>query len=406
MSLTTENIFDANFYRAANHDLANVTDAQALSHFQTYGLNEGRVFSPLIDLNFYKASNPDLAKMTNSQLLSHLENYGVAEGRAFSPLVDLSYYRGKYGEINKFSNEQLFSHLKNYGISEGRSFDPLFSLGYYRSLNSDLAQMNNSQLLNHFIIYGINEGRQFSSYFDSNYYSSNNKDLAGLNHNQRLQHYEIYGINEGRKSSPNFDAGYYKANNPDLSGLKGINLLKHFVEYGKFEGRQSATDYAGDTLYSTRQLTLGSNYSYISEHVGSSDPNDYYRFDLSATSTVNIDSYGFSKNISNRLLDGSGQLVKSLNSQQYNSDNSTAGTANNSILLNPGTYYINIQPLAGNTDYRFYINATTPQPVTISQPPSARPLSPQNQFFADSEQAKLDALLGSILSGYSPQKFV
>ena len=406
MSLTTENIFDANFYRDANHDLANATDAQALSHFQTYGLNEGRVFSPLIDLNFYKASNPDLAKMTNSQLLSHLENYGVAEGRAFSPLVDLSYYRGNYGEINKFSNEQLFSHLKNYGISEGRSFNPLFTLGHYQSLNSDLAQMNSSQLLNHFIINGINEGRQFSSYFDSNYYSSNNKDLAGLNHYQRLQHYEIYGINEGRKSSPNFDVGYYKVNNSDLSGLKGINLLKHFDKHGIFEGRQSATDYAGDTLYPTRQLTLGPNYSSILEHVGSSDPNDYYRFDLSATSTVNIYSYGFSKNISNRLLNGSGQLVKSLNSQQYNSDNSTAGTANNSISLNPGTYYINIQPLAGNTDYQFYINATTPQPVTISQSPSALLLSLQNQLFFTNELAKSYELLGSIASSSSPSNFV
>lgn len=406
MSLTIKNIFDANFYRAANKDLANATDAQALSHFQTYGLNEGRLFSPLIDLNFYKASNPDLAKMTNSQLLSHLENYGVAEGRAFSPLVDLSYYRGNNGDINKFSNEQLFSHLKNYGISEGRSFTPLFSPGQYQMLNSDLAQKNNSQLLNHFIINGINEGRQFSYYFDSNYYSSNNKDLAGLNNNQRLQHYEIYGINEGRKSSPNFDAGYYKANNPDLSGLKGINLLKHFEDHGEYEGRQSATDYAGDTLYSSRQLTLGSNYSSILEHVGSSDPNDYYRFDLSATSTVNIYSYGLSKNISNRLLDGSGQLVKSLNSQQYNSDKSTAGTANNSIPLNPGTYYINIQPLAGNTNYQFYINATTPQPVTISQSPSARPLSQENELFVVNEIAKQKELLGSILSSSSPSNFV
>jgi hypothetical protein len=409
MSLTTENIFDANFYRDANPDLAYTTDAQALSHFQTYGLNEGRMFSPLIDLNFYKASNPDLAKMTNSQLLSHLKNHGVAEGRAFSPLVDLSYYRGRYGDINKFSNEQLFSHLKNSGISEGRFFNPLFTLGQYRRFNSDLAQMNNSQLLSHLIIHGINEGRQFSYYFDSKYYSSNNKDLAGYNHNQRLQHYEIYGINEGRKSSPNFDAGYYKANNPDLFGFKGINLLEHFDKHGIFEGRQSATDYAGDTLYTARQLTLSPNYSGILEHVGSSDPNDYYRFDLSATSTVNIiNSYGFSKNISNRLLNGSGQLVKSLNSQQYNSDNSTVGTANNSILLNPGTYYINIQPLAGNTDYQFDINATTPQPVTISQSPSASP-SYQDQLFAlfvANEQAKQNELLGSILSGYSPSKFV
>lgn len=43
------NLFDANFYRAANADLAGVDDAQAFSHFQTYGLNEGRAFSAFVD---------------------------------------------------------------------------------------------------------------------------------------------------------------------------------------------------------------------------------------------------------------------------------------------------------------------------------------------------------------------
>ena len=91
MSLNIGNVFDANFYRAANSDLAGLNDAQALSHFQAYGLNEGRRFSPLVDLSFYRDSNPDLAKYNNSQLLNHLENYGVAEGRSFSPIVDLNY---------------------------------------------------------------------------------------------------------------------------------------------------------------------------------------------------------------------------------------------------------------------------------------------------------------------------
>lgn len=46
------NLFDANYYRAANADLANFNDQQAASHFQTYGLNEGRAFSPLVNLNW------------------------------------------------------------------------------------------------------------------------------------------------------------------------------------------------------------------------------------------------------------------------------------------------------------------------------------------------------------------
>ena len=61
------NLFDANFYRAANPDLAGFSDAQALSHFQNYGLSEGRAFSPFVNLNFYRSSNADLACLNNQQ---------------------------------------------------------------------------------------------------------------------------------------------------------------------------------------------------------------------------------------------------------------------------------------------------------------------------------------------------
>lgn len=57
------NLFDANYYRAANADLRSFNDTQALDHFQRFGLNEGRAFSSLVDLNFYRASNSDLKKL-------------------------------------------------------------------------------------------------------------------------------------------------------------------------------------------------------------------------------------------------------------------------------------------------------------------------------------------------------
>ena len=57
----TANLFNPSFYRAANSDLSSFSDAQALSHFQTYGLDEGRAFSPFVALNFYRSSNSDLA---------------------------------------------------------------------------------------------------------------------------------------------------------------------------------------------------------------------------------------------------------------------------------------------------------------------------------------------------------
>lgn len=77
------NLFDASFYRAANSDLASFTDTQALSHFQNYGLAEGRAFSPFANLNFYRSSNSDLVNFSNQQAFDHLQNNGVAEGRRF-----------------------------------------------------------------------------------------------------------------------------------------------------------------------------------------------------------------------------------------------------------------------------------------------------------------------------------
>lgn len=389
MSLNISNVFDANFYLAANRDLASLNNAQALSHFQTYGLNEGRSFSPLINLGFYRASNPDLANLNSSQLLTHLENSGIAEGRSFSPLVDLNYYRSINSDLAKFNNEDLFNHLKNNGIAEGRGFDTVLKLGHYQSLNSDLANLNSSQLLNHFEINGINEGREFSPYLDFNYYRANNKDLANLNNSQLLQHFELNGINEGRKSSYFFDAGYYKANNPDLASLKGINLLKHFDLHGLFEGRQAAREYAGNTLSTAFQLTnIGSNYTYVLGHVGSSDPNDYYRFDLNQALTVTIFDEGFSKSVSEKILNSNGQVVTSRNSAVFNSDGVT-GTRSQSISLNPGTYYIDIQPQAGNTNYEFYLNAT---PLVQSQP--------SNPFMT--EQADKDFVTATSLAMITP----
>ncbi len=164
MSLGIGNVFDANFYTAANPDLAKAgltTDAQLLSHFQAYGLNEHRQFSPLVDLSFYRASYSDLANFTDSQLLDHLENHGVAEGRIFSPLFDLDYYRANNKDLASLNNEQLFNHLETYGVAEGREFSRIFNADYYKSHNPDLAaaKLNDTQLLDHFELYGIKEGR-------------------------------------------------------------------------------------------------------------------------------------------------------------------------------------------------------------------------------------------------------
>lgn len=173
-------LFDANFYRAANSDLATAgltTDAQLLSHFQNEGLNEGRAFSPFVDLNFYRSSssNSDLTAAglnTNGQLYEHLRNYGVAEGRLFSPFADINFYLAANSDVAQAyggNREQAFGHLQNYGVAEGRLFSPFFNASSYLNNNSDLlaADFNNVQAYNHFVLFGLQEERVVrSSNFD------------------------------------------------------------------------------------------------------------------------------------------------------------------------------------------------------------------------------------------------
>ena len=272
----TVNLFNAGYYAAQNPDLAKAgltTDAQLFSHFQNYGLNEGRNFSPLVDLKFYSSNSPDLAKAgltTNKQILDHLQNYGVAEGRSFSPFVDLNFYAAQYSDLGKAFNgnrEQLLQHLQNYGIKEGRNFSPFVDLNFYLSNNSDVNQAfggDKFQALQHLGNYGLKEGRVFSPIVDLNLYKNLNSDLKNFDNSFLLQHIENYGIAEKRQFSYTYDPNYYGDNNPDLltayaasknmrtdavtaspteSAAYNIFLLKHFENYGISEGRKSSEEF-------------------------------------------------------------------------------------------------------------------------------------------------------------------
>ncbi len=118
-------IFDANYYRSVNPDLAGMSDEEARQHLMTYGLDEGRDFSPYVDLAIYRESSPDLAAAgltTNRQLYEHLINFGLEEGRRFSGEFDASVYAANNPDLIAASmdNEQLFTHYRTYGAAEGR----------------------------------------------------------------------------------------------------------------------------------------------------------------------------------------------------------------------------------------------------------------------------------------------
>ncbi len=248
----TATFFDANFYRAANSDLAKFSDQQALSHFQTNGLQEGRAFSPFLNLNFYRASNSDLAKLSNSQLLDHAQTFGVKEGRKLSPFVDLDFYLAKNADLSKAfggDREKALQHLQTFGLKEDRKFSQFVNVDYYLAVNGDVNKATGGDVtkgLQHLEIYGIKESRQFSEYFDPTFYLNNNADVNAVykgDSAQALNHFETFGVNEGRRSSTVFDVGYYKQKYGDLSNLSNKKAFDHFQVFGVNEARRGSKSF-------------------------------------------------------------------------------------------------------------------------------------------------------------------
>lgn len=354
-------LFDANFYRAANPDLVGLNDAQALSHFLTSGLDEGRAFSPFADLNFYRSSNPNLASFNNQQAYEHLRNFGVAEGRHFSPFVDLNFYRAGNGDLAGFNNEQIFEHLRNFGLSEGRQFSQFFNINYYRASNPDLvaARLNNSQLLQHFEINGLNKGRLFSVPFDVNYYRSVNSDLAaaGLNNQQLYDHFQLNGLSEGGPSSPFFNVSYYLANNSDLRarGFNNFQAYDHFVLFGLQTGRLASgltgSDYAGNAFNTVRNIAVEDISTIFRDFVGNTDTTDLYRFSLNTTSNASLLLNGLSGDANVQLLNSNGAVIQS-------SSNSSIVAESISRILDPGNYYIQVYPSDSSANTNYNLNLT------------------------------------------------
>jgi uncharacterized protein YkwD len=340
------NLFDANFYRSANSDLRNYSDADARSHFQNYGLNEGRLFSPFVDLGFYRASNPELGLSTNKQAFEDLSNYGVAEGRKFSPIFDLKFYRQHNSDLNSYSNEELFEHLRTNGVAEGRMISQVFDVNYYLAVNPDINQAvggNKLAALEHFQTLGLNEGRKFSVAFDFNYYRNANLDISNYNNQQLLEHLVNYGLDEGRATAEGFNSRYYLAKNPDL-------------KMGRNASEYIQSDSAANTLNSARQISLNSQSVTLRDAVGDNDPSDIYQFNISSQNrNLSVKLNGLSGNAEIELLDIQGNRLMDSTNQDISIE------AIDYQNLEIGSYFIRVYQgnIAINTNYNLTMSVTS-----------------------------------------------
>jgi hypothetical protein len=318
------NLFDANFYRANNPDLAGFDDAQALQHLLEFGLNEGRMFSPFVDLDIYQANNPDLGAAgltTNRQLYDHLSTFGAAEGRTFSLVFNINFYQAANADLQAagLNNEQLVEHFQNFGINEGRPSSVAFDPNFYRAVNPDLqtAGLNNEQLIEHFQNFGINEGRQASQSFNVSFYISANPDLqaAGFNFQQALQHYLSNGIAEGRTgtagatavttpvetaTTPVEDTATTPVEDTATTPVETVTPPVEDTATTPVEDTVTPVDEAGNTASTARDLGVLSERITFEGYIDTEDPIDVYQFEVPNTIDFNYDSN----------LEGDGRLLR------------------------------------------------------------------------------------------------
>jgi Bacterial pre-peptidase C-terminal domain len=423
------NLFDANFYRAANPDLVTAgltTNEQLFAHFQGSGLREGRAFSALVDLNFYRASNLDLAAAgltSDSQVFAHLEASGVAEGRRFSAFVDTNFYLANNADVNRAfggNREQALRHLMASGISEGRTFSPFANINYYLQANPDVNQFyrgNRVQALHHLVINGINEGRPFSPFvdlklyltlntdtnrafgsnfkqaleslategisqgrrfslaYDSVHYKAVNSDLANLNNDALLQHFQQFGLNEGRASSALFNVRHYLSVNTDLAraGFNFQQAFQHFITNGFREGRTGAPAITlngdpGNSMSGAFNLDFLTTNRTYTNFVGISDKTDFYRFNLNVTRNIGISVNGVTEAIDLELIqDTNGNGIYDDSDIDFYTSGSNNFPASMSKTLGAGTYFIRVEPYFSNGNTNYTLNLST-SPALITTP--------------------------------------
>ncbi|MBD2035360.1 pre-peptidase C-terminal domain-containing protein [Leptolyngbya sp. FACHB-321] len=143
----------------------------------------------------------------------------------------------------------------------------------------------------------------------------------------------------------------------------------HFIRFGRWENRQASqfinSDYARNTFDSARDVFFDNNSVVFRDSIQNSDPNDFYRFNLSTQrgSSFRLQLNGLTSNLNVELYNSNRQLIL---------QSSNAGTTGELLAKNlaAGTYYIKVYQAGTGSASNYNLNI------------SSAPLSTGN-YFAD-----------------------
>ncbi|NLL79572.1 MAG: hypothetical protein GX234_07260 [Clostridiales bacterium] len=167
-----KDLFDAEYYRKANPDLAKLYGNNAdelYAHFMRYGIYEGRDCTPLFDVDIYKQTYPELVEKYGNDNPKYYEQYlsqGIAEGRESGGLFDAVAYANAYPDLKAvYGNDinGLYQHFLEHGIYEGRLEGLNFNYWCYGALNPELGKAYEDKpqyLYLQYIREGLEQGKE------------------------------------------------------------------------------------------------------------------------------------------------------------------------------------------------------------------------------------------------------
>ena len=274
-------------------------------------------------------------------------------------------------------------------MNENRTFSRIVNLDVYRANNPDLAVAGlttNRELFEHLQEFGVQERRIFSEILDLDFYQANNNDLANLTSEELFNHFQDFGINESRLATPTNVTN----NNVELASLEptSTSLIASSIPTAPFPGNGNASppgelpiapdtdlpsfdpvgDDTGDVLNTSIDMAVSNFNITLNESVGSSDPNDYYRFFVENNSQFNLSVSGTSigvemyldRNNDSQLetdelfLSGASGLSGAPNN--FNSPIANSPTISFSGNLTDGTYYVRIFTSLEQSEYQLQLS--------------------------------------------------
>lgn len=164
-------LFHADWYLRRYPDVAAAVQAgltDARSHFEAFGIHEGRSPGPLFDTSFYLSRNPDVAAAVAAGLFTaheHFLLFGASEGRAPIQWFDVDFYLQHNPDVAAAVRPGSWSaveHFIGYGWREDRAIGPQFDAEAYLRANPDVAAAvgrGETTALAHFLYSGVIEGR-------------------------------------------------------------------------------------------------------------------------------------------------------------------------------------------------------------------------------------------------------